>query len=128
MSPTPTQCRRDANGRLERLTEAMRSHLEHWRMRPVVEALMTLRGVDLIAAMTLVIEIRDFTRFARPRELMGFLGLCPRSIPAAANARGAAVELTVRHFPAHLLQELNTTSSPNPAPTSRDPCAVDSTE
>lgn len=65
----------DGNERVERLTEAMRSQLEHWRMRPVVEALMTLRGIDLIAAMTLVAEIGDFTRFARPRELMG----CPRA-------------------------------------------------
>lgn len=42
-----------------------------------VEALMTLRGIDRVAAMTLVAEIGDFTRFARPRELMGFLGLVP---------------------------------------------------
>ena len=46
-------------------------------MRPVVEALMTLRGVDTVAATTLVAEIGDFTRFARPPELMGFLGLVP---------------------------------------------------
>ncbi len=43
-------------------------------MRPVVEALMSLRGIDLIAAVTLVAEIGDFHRFARARELMGFLG------------------------------------------------------
>ena len=68
------------------LTESLRAQLEHWRMRPVVEALMSLRGVDLVAAMTLVAEIGDFTRFARPRELMGFLGLVPRSTPAATRA------------------------------------------
>ena len=68
---------REAHERVERLTESMRAQLEHWRMRPVVEALMSLRGVDLIVAMTLVAEIGDFTRFARPRELMGFLGLVP---------------------------------------------------
>ena len=38
---------------------------------------MTLRGIDMVTAMTLVAEIGDFTRFARPRELMGFLGLVP---------------------------------------------------
>ena len=68
---------REAHERVERLTESMRAQLEHWRMRPVVEALMTLRGIDMVAAMTLVAEIGDFTRFARPRELMGFLGLVP---------------------------------------------------
>ncbi|MGA7538521.1 MAG: IS110 family transposase [Steroidobacteraceae bacterium] len=68
---------REAHERVERLSEAMRGQLEHWRMRPVVEALMCLRGIDLTAAMTLVAEVGDFTRFARPRELMGFLGLVP---------------------------------------------------
>jgi transposase len=46
-------------------------------MRPVVEALMTLRGIDMIAAVTLVAEVGDFQRFARPSELMEFLGLVP---------------------------------------------------
>lgn len=41
---------RDANERVERLTESLRSQLGHWHMRPVVEALMTLGGTDLIAA------------------------------------------------------------------------------
>ena len=67
----------DTHERVERLTEALPAQLEHWRLRPLVEALMTLRGIDLIAAMTLVAEIGDFTRFARPCELMGFLGLVP---------------------------------------------------
>lgn len=68
---------REASERVENLTQAISEQLKHWRMRPIVEALMTLRGIDLVAAMTLVAEIGDFTRFARPRELMGFLGLVP---------------------------------------------------
>ncbi len=67
----------EAHERVERLTESMRAQLEHWRQRPVVEALMTLRGIDLVTAVSLVAEIGDFTRFSRPRELMGFLGLVP---------------------------------------------------
>jgi len=35
---------RDAHERVERLTESLRAQLEHWRMRPVVEALMSLRA------------------------------------------------------------------------------------
>jgi transposase len=68
---------REGHARVENLTQAMSGQLERWRMRPVVEALMTLRGIDLVAAMTLVAEIGDFTRFARARELMAFLGLIP---------------------------------------------------
>lgn len=85
---------REAHERVERLTESMRGQLEHWRMRPVVEALMTLRGVDLIAAMTLVAEIGDFTRFARPRELMGFLGLVPSEYSSGEKRRQGEITKT----------------------------------
>jgi transposase len=101
---------RDAHERVERLTDSLRSQLEAWRMRPVVEALVSLRGIDLIAAMTLVAEIGDFTRFARPRELMGFLGLIPtehtsgthrrqhhqdRQQPCAPRSRRSGLELSL---------------------------------
>src|SRR4029077_15371257 len=36
---------REAHERVERLTAALRGQLEHWRMRAVVEALMSLRGI-----------------------------------------------------------------------------------
>jgi transposase len=85
---------RDAHERVERLTEAMRSQLEHWRMRPVVEAVMSLRGIDLVAAMTLVAEIGDFTRFARARELMGFLGLVPAEYSSGNRHRQGAITKT----------------------------------
>jgi transposase len=85
---------RDAQERVERLTEAVRSHLAHWRMRPVVEALMSLRGIDLIAAVTLVAEIGDFARFARPCELMGFLGLVPSEYSSGSARRQGAITKT----------------------------------
>jgi transposase len=85
---------RDTHERVERLTEALRSQLEHWRMRPVVEALMSLRGIDLVAAMTLVAEIGDFTRFARARELMGFLGLVPSEYSSGNRRRQGVITKT----------------------------------
>jgi transposase len=91
------ECRgavRDAHERVERLTESMRAQLEHWRMRPVVQALMSLRGIDLVAAMTLVAEIGDFTRFARPRELMGFLGLVPSEYTSGDTRRQGPITRT----------------------------------
>jgi transposase len=85
---------REAHERVERLTQALRGQLEHWRMKPVVEALMSLRGIDLIAAVTLVAEIGDFNRFARPRELMGFLGLVPSEYSSGATRRQGAITKT----------------------------------
>lgn len=83
-----------AHERVERFTQALRGQLEHWRMRPVVEALMSLRGVDMIAAMTLVAEIGDFTRFARPQDLMGFLGLVPSERSTGGTRRQGEITKT----------------------------------
>ena len=39
-----------ANDRVERLTNALREQAEGWRFGPVVRALMTLKGIDFVAA------------------------------------------------------------------------------
>jgi transposase len=67
----------EAQARVELLTQAMSQELEHWRMRPLVQALMTLRGVDELSATSLVAELGEMKRFAHPRELMGYLGVVP---------------------------------------------------
>ena len=59
---------REAHERVELLTESMRAQLEHWWTRPAFEALMTLRGIDLMAAMTVVDAIGDFAPLCPRRE------------------------------------------------------------
>jgi len=68
---------RDANDRVERLTQALRKQTDGWRFAPVVNALMALQGIDFVTAATLVAELGDLTRFAHPKELMSYLGLVP---------------------------------------------------
>jgi transposase len=68
---------KDTDERLERVTEALRLHSSQWRMNPLVQALMCLRGFDFIAAVTVIAEIGDPRRFAHPRVLMAYLGLVP---------------------------------------------------
>jgi transposase len=67
----------DATDRLERLTQAVEDALPGWKWEPVVRALMSLRGVQVLTAMTLVAEVGDFSRFDDPRSLMHFFGLTP---------------------------------------------------
>ena len=67
----------DATERLERLTQAMEDALPGWKWEPVVRALMSLRGVQTLTAMTLVAEAGDMSRFDEPRSLMHFFGLTP---------------------------------------------------
>jgi len=68
---------REAHDRSERITAALREQVATWRWQSVVSALMTLRGVEFIAAVTLVAELGDLTRFAHPKQLMSYLGLVP---------------------------------------------------
>lgn len=68
---------RQAQERLERLEQAIRAAVPDWSLAEVVIALMAMRGIDLIAATTLLAEIGDLTRFRTPRELMAHLGLVP---------------------------------------------------
>jgi transposase len=67
----------DATDRLERLAQAVEDALPGWKWEPVVRALMSLRGVQVLTAMTLVAEVGDFSRFDDPRSLMHFFGLTP---------------------------------------------------
>jgi transposase len=68
---------REAHDRSERITAALREQVATWRWQSVVSALMTLRGVEFIATVTLVAELGDLTRFAHPKQLMSYLGLVP---------------------------------------------------
>jgi transposase len=68
---------REAHERAERITAALREQVASWRWRGVVSALMALRGVEFVAAVTLIAELGDLARFAHPRRLMSYLGLVP---------------------------------------------------
>jgi transposase len=67
----------ESSARIVRLEQAMRDTLPEWSLAPLVQALQAMRGVQLIAAMTLVAELQDFMRFESPRQLMAFVGLVP---------------------------------------------------
>jgi transposase len=68
---------RQAEERIARLEEAVRAAVPEWSLAKVVDALMALRGIDMIAATAFLAEIGDLSRFRTPRELMAFLGLVP---------------------------------------------------
>ena len=67
----------EATARIARLEQALRDALPDWSLAPLVQALQALRGVQLIASMTLVAELQDFLRFESPRKLMAYVGLVP---------------------------------------------------
>jgi transposase len=96
------QAERQAGERVERLEQAMREALADWSLAPLVPALMAMRGIDLVAAVTMLAEIGELTRFESPRRLMAYVGLVPSerstgesvkrgSITKAGNGRARRV-------------------------------------
>jgi len=61
--------------RIARIEQNMLGLLDAWRHKDLVAALMGFKGFKHIAAMVIVPEIGDFTRFAHPRKLVKYLGL-----------------------------------------------------
>jgi transposase len=77
--------------RVERLSSAIAAELEHWRWRPVVDALQGLRGVQAIHAVRIVAELGHFSRFESPRKLMGYLGLIPSEDSSGPRRRQGSI-------------------------------------
>jgi transposase len=80
-----------ASERIARLEQSLREVLPDWGLMPVVQALQGLRGVQLIAAMTLVAELQDFLRFESPRQLMAYLGLVPSEHSSGPKRRQGSI-------------------------------------
>ncbi len=82
---------KEADERVERITQALRELCEHWRMQPVIKALMCLKRFDFVTAVTFVAELGDLSRFAHPRALMSHLGLVPSEYSSGPTRRQGAI-------------------------------------
>jgi transposase len=81
----------EATARIARLERALRDALPEWTLKPLVQALQALRGVQLVAAMTLVAELQDFVRFEHPRKLMAYVGLVPGEHSSGPKRRQGSI-------------------------------------
>jgi transposase len=80
--------------RRQRLEAERPAVVQSWRWLPVVAAIHAWRGVQFLAAVTLMAELGDLTRFAHPRQLMSSLGLLPREPPRGERRRQGALTKT----------------------------------
>ncbi len=85
---------KQAQARVADMEHALATALKDWEQAPMVEALMALRGVKLITAMTLMAEVGDLTRFASPQQLMAYLGLVPREYSSGKTTRRGGITKT----------------------------------
>jgi len=81
----------EAGRRLERLEGSIAAQVEHWRWRPVIQALQALRGVSAIHGVRIVAELGDLSRFESPRKLMGYLGLTPSEDSSGKRRRQGGI-------------------------------------
>ena len=81
----------EASARIDRLEQALRDALPEWSLKPLVQALQAMRGVQLIAAITLVAELQDFLRFDNPRQLMAYVGLVPGEHSSGPKRRQGSI-------------------------------------
>jgi transposase len=77
--------------RIERLETHIATLAASWRMKPVVDALQGLRGVQLLTAVALAAELGDLSRFPHPRQLMAFLGLVPSEYSSGGTRRQGSI-------------------------------------
>ena len=98
----------ESTARIVRLEQAMRDTLSDWTLKPLVQALMimSMRGVQLIAAMTLVAELQDFMRFESPRKLMAFVGLVPAGHSSGPKRRQGSITKAGKSAARRMLVEI----------------------
>jgi transposase len=81
----------EAGERLARYDTQLPRVVAGWRWAPVVKALMSMRGMALLTAATLVAELGDLRRFASARQLMGYLGLVPSEASTGEKRRQGGI-------------------------------------
>lgn len=84
---------RAATERVNDLAQALDRALPGWSLAPVVTSLVALRGVDQLAAITILSELGDISRFDSPKQLMGYLGLVPSVHSSGARRRQGSITL-----------------------------------
>ncbi len=84
----------DAQRRVAGLDEQIHQAVATWSLRPLVEALISLRGVNVLTAVTVLAELGDLTRFDSPRQLMSHLGLVPSEHSSGARRRRSGITKT----------------------------------
>lgn len=83
-----------ASERVVRLETQIHDQVDSWRMKPLVEALQALRGVQLVVAASVASELGDLRRFDNPRKLSAYVGLVPSEHSSGSTTRRGGITRT----------------------------------
>ena len=82
--------------RVTRLEVAIEQAMESVpaEMRAVIAGLQALRGIKRVSAVTIVAEVGPLSRFARPKQLMGYSGMVSSEDSTGSSVRRGAITKT----------------------------------
>jgi transposase len=92
-----------SDDRIKNITQQIELLAAQWAMKPVFDALCTLRGVSSTVAATVLAVIGDVRRFESPRHLMAYFGLVPSEHSSGNTVRRGGITKTGDHEVRRLL-------------------------
>lgn len=75
------------------------------RQKSVVQALMGLKGVAKLTAITATAEVGSFSRFASPRQLMAYAGVVPSEYSSGKSVQRGSISKTGNKLLRHAISE-----------------------
>jgi transposase len=83
-----------ADERVARIELEISQRVSEWSMGPTIAALQALRGIGLVAAAVLAVELGDLRRFKNARSLMAYVGLVPSEASSGSRRRQGSITKT----------------------------------
>ena len=98
---------REVNRRIKELEEVIAAYVDtHSSIKAMVERIMTIPGISLVTAATIVAEVGDFTRFPDKKQISGWAGVVPRTRESAGVQRGYGITKRGSPYLRHALHEV----------------------
>jgi transposase len=85
---------RDGDQRHKQLVAMIERMIPEWSMKPLLEALCALRGIDTVSAATILCATGDLRRFPTPGKLSAYFGLVPSEHSSGGSVRRAGITKT----------------------------------
>ena len=84
----------EIEGRVERLESEIHTQAQKSKHAPVIQALQAFRGIQEIAAATMVAEVGSFLRFRKASQVMAYSGAVPSEHSSGAEVRRGKITKT----------------------------------
>jgi transposase len=84
----------DGEQRHQQLIAMIERMVPEWSMKPLLDALCTMRGIDLISAATILCATGDLRRFPSPGKLSAYFGLVPSEHSSGGSVRRSGITKT----------------------------------